>query len=494
MRIPLFRIWYSTTYTTLLVLTLLLLCVSPGDTIYQSIRTSEIQKLFVIGGVYVLTGIIVLLIYSTRIYTNRTVLAAIPKGYLPVEDGEVGKGVRRMVVRHLRRSAVVAWDSRPRDVRGEFGQADEGEDDGEGFERQQSEETTQEKVKEKKAKSKGHHRASETTILHINPKSPPWGHISHPGWASPASPDLPNLQYWSVICELPNLIEAKAVSLAPPDPALDDHDLHQYPANAPPLPDAQIVTLLQRPRAMGLREYLSRLSSFGLLNPPSLGPTFLAQYESARFSCESLTEPGFRSIMAVFADILNGMIELDPDIIEEARAQSVASDNRSLAPTESSLDTSSSSNSHIAYRTPQPDRQRSVLSYSDDDRSSLSASLSSERSPHSPNTLRTALTSQWPRNSSGAYATPRSHTPSRQLSQPASNPSLRSTSTRSFPLGPESETGSIMIHSIHRSPSTLLSSSSLDSLRSSARSVIRLHPSPSLGDLPYQYAHQIDAG
>ncbi|KAI8935222.1 hypothetical protein NX059_007811 [Plenodomus lindquistii] len=493
MRIPLFRIWYSTTYTAILVITFLLLCATPGDTIYQSIRTREIQKLFVIGGVYVLTGIIVLLIYSTRIYTNRTVLAAIPKGYLPVEDGEVGKNVRRMVVRHLQRSAVVAWDSRPRDVRGEFGQS--GEEGGhiEGIQRQDSVESKKEGAKAKKAKKKDQHRAPETTILHIDPKSPPWGHISHPGWASPASLDLPNLHYWSVICELPNLIEAKAVSLAPLDPALED-TYQQYPANGPPLPDTQIVALLQRPRAMGLREYLARLSSFGLLNPPNLGPTFLAQYESARFCCDSLTEPEFRSIMAVFADILNGMTELDPDVIDEARAQSIASDNRSLAPTESSLDTSSTSSSHMPYRTPQLDRQRSVLSYSDDDHSSLSRSLSSGQSPHSPNTLCTAPSNQRERNSSGIYATPRSRTPSGRFPHASSNPSLRSTSAHSLPLGSESDTGSVMIHKVHRSPSTLLSSSSLDSFGSSARSVIRLHPSPSLGDLPYQYAHQIDGG
>ncbi|CBX94377.1 hypothetical protein IAQ61_009916 [Plenodomus lingam] len=504
MRIPLFRIWYSTTYTTLLVLTLLLLCVSPGDTIYQSIRTSEIQKLFVIGGVYLLTGIIVLLIYSTRIYTNRTVLAAIPKGYLPVEEGEVGTGVRRMIVRHLRRSAVVAWDSRPRDVRGEFGQIEEEESDAEGVQRLYSEESNKEKAKEKKAKSKGHHRAPEATVLHIDPKSPPWGHISHPGWASPASPDLPNLQYWSVICELPNLIEAKAVSLAPPDPALEYYDMQQYPANAPPLPDAQIVTLLQRPRAMGLREYLARLSSFGLLNPPSLGPAFLAQYESARFSCNSLTEPEFRSLMAIFADILNGMTQLDPDVVEEARAQSLASDTRSLAPTESSLDSSRSSsnsrssNSHMPYRTPQLHRQNSTPSYpdtddNDNDNNSTTppASLTSNPSLH---TLHTAPSTHHP----PSYATPRSHLPPRHSSSSSSfphttpSPSLRSAAS-------DSETGSVRIHRWPARRDGLDSGSSARSgssasLAASARSVIRLRAGAGGGGgagdgfgMPYRY-------
>jgi hypothetical protein len=103
MRIPLFRIWYSTTYTTILLLLLLILAVTPADTIYQSVRSDELQKLFVIGGVYLLTFLIVILIYSTRVYTNRTVLSAIPKPYVPVEEGEIGKSVRRLIAKELRR-------------------------------------------------------------------------------------------------------------------------------------------------------------------------------------------------------------------------------------------------------------------------------------------------------------------------------------------------------------------------------------------------------
>ena len=458
MRIPLFRIWYSTTYTTILIILLLLLAIAPSDTIYQSIKAREIQKLFVIGGVYLLTVLIVLLVYSTRIYTNRTVLQAIPKGYVPIEEREVGKGVRRMVSKHLRRSAIIAWDCRPRDVRGEAGIAEDEEEVEQELERMNTTESKKEKIKIYKKRS--HHHAPDATIIPILAKSPPWGHVSHPGWASPSSPDLPNIQYWNIICELPNLIEAKAVSLAPPDPALEE-DATQYYDNSPPLPDAQIVTLLQRPRAMGLRKYLARLAEFGLLNPPSLGSTFLAQYEHARFSTVSLTEIEFRDIMDVFADILNGMTRIDPVVIEEARAQSIASDTRSLAPTESSSG-SSSSHPRLRYRTPLLDRPRSSSSYSEN------GSLSSGEGTHSPHTVRTALSRQ--RHRSSILAT------------------LRTQSERS--LRSMSDTGSVMIHSTQRrSPSTILpnsSSSSSSSLRS-AQSVIRLHPNPSAGELPYQY-------
>ncbi|KAF3050398.1 hypothetical protein E8E11_002161 [Didymella keratinophila] len=460
MRIPLFRIWYSTTYTTLLIITLLLLCVSPGDIIYQTIKTEEIPKLFVIGGVYVLTALIVILIYSTRIYTNRSVLQAIPKPYVPVEEGEVGRMVRRMIVKQLRRSAIVAWDSRPRDVRGE---ADAGEDTDEELEEDISGMAEREREKEKAKKHKSGHGVLDATILPISAKSPPWGHVSHPGWASPASPDLPNLQYWSVICELPNLIEAKAVSLAPPDPNVETGSI-QFSHETPLLPDAQIVTLLQRPRAMGLRTYLARLSELGLINPPTLGPAFVAQYERARFSTACLTETQFKDIMSIFADILNGMTELDPDVIEDLRAESLYSETRSLAPTQSSSsqsisDSSSSHSLPLHPRTPQLAHQPSS--------SSLSSSLSgsSGASPHSPQTLRTAPSRQAQRNS-GIYGTPRTQ----------SAVSFRTMSDR----------GSVVVREPRRSPSTVLRNSSTSSL-DSGRSVIRLHPNPGEGELPYQY-------
>ncbi|KAJ4381718.1 hypothetical protein N0V86_003082 [Didymella sp. IMI 355093] len=453
-------IWYSTTYTTLLIVTLLLLCISPGDIIYQTIKNEEIPKLFVIGGVYVLTALILILIYSTRIYTNRSVLQMIPKPYVPVEEGEIGKMVRRVIVKHLRRSAIVAWDSRPRDVRGE---AEAEEDTDEELEENRPGTAEKEREKEKAKKHKSGHDVPDATILPITAKSPPWGHVSHSGWASPASSDLPNLQYWSVICELPNLIEAKAVSLAPPDPNVETGSI-QFPHETPLLPDAQIVTLLQRPRAMGLRSYLARLSELGLLNPPTLGLAFLAQYERARFSTACLTETQFKDIMSIFADILNGMTELDPDVVEDLRAESLYSETRSLAPTQSSSSVSiPSSSSHSLQlhrpRTPQLAHQPSS--------SSLSSSLSdsSGASPHSPQTLRTAPSRQAQR-SSGIYGTPR--TPSAV--------SFRTMSDR----------GSVVVRESRRSPSTILPNSSTSSL-GSGRSVIRLHPNPSEGELPYQY-------
>lgn len=433
MHIPtLFRIWYSTTYTVIFGILLVLLAVTPAETVYQSIRSNELQKIFVIGGVYVLTILIILLVYSTRLYTNRSVLQAIPKPYVPIEDGEVGKLVRRMIVKKLRRSAVVAWDSMPRDARGEVGEV--GEEDRHGV----------------------HHKrrhAFPATVIPVNPQSPPWGHVSHPGWASPASPDLPNLQYGNVVNELPNLIEAKAVSLAPPDPALEDRALRIQ--DTPVLPDAQIVALLQRPRNMGLRDYLARLSSFGLLNPPSLGPKFLSLYEYARFSTMCLTEDEFRDIMAVFTEILNGMTELDPAVVDEARAASLDIETRSLAPTVSSYSSSNaSSHTGLPYRTPMIDNRSDF-------------SFEANPSPGSPQTLRTAP-SMVRATSAGGFIPPKT-------------PSIRSSN---------SDQGSVRRRTVQRSPSTLLPNSSSSSLRSGGSVVVRLNPSPGAGEPPYQYHYE----
>jgi hypothetical protein len=431
MRIHLFRIWYSTTYTVLFSITLGLLVVTPADTIYQSIRTDEIQKIFVISGVYFLTFLITILIYSTRLYTNRSVLQGIPKAYLPIEDGEVGKLVRRLIVKDLKRSAIVAWDSRPRDLQEEV------QDDGKTGTRPSTAERQHTPFKRRS-------HVNETTVIQISAASPPWGNIAHAGWSSPSSEDLPSLQFWTVIPELPNLIEAKAVSLASPDPAF--HPGYQPHDTSPILPDAQVVAVLQRPATMGLRDYISRLSSFGLINPPTLGAKFLSQYEYARFSNAQLTEFEFRNLMAVFADILSGMTELDPDLIANILAGDGDSDGRSFTPSSS---TQTSTGSAIRYRTPYvPDESQSYYT----------SSTSSD--PESPGTIRTAP-SQFERRSSGV----------RQLFSSPSESSLRSQRMRS---------------AARDSHSVVRGSPSSASLRS-AQSVIRLSPNSGDGELPYRF-------
>lgn len=442
MRIPFFRIWYSTTYSIVFLLLLVLLCATPGDLVYQAVRNRSYPNAIVVGAVYVLTFLVTVCVYATRLYTNRTVLVGIPKAYIPIEQGEVGKHVRRMIVKGFERSALVAWDSRPRDVRSE--QPDE---------REGSSAPSTERSHKKKDPSR------HVIAIPVRPESPPWGHIAHPGWASPANDGVPNLQFCNVIAELPNLIEAKAVSLAPPDPAFAFHAALEA---MPVMPDARIVALLQRPSTMGLRDYLGHLSSFGLINPPELGASFIKRYEYARFSTVPITEVQFQELMTMFAEILTGMTELVPELIAELQRDdySSGSETASLAPSQTSSSSGTSTGSAIHYKTPR------TVPYAESvyTRSTTSTAEMSE----SNGTLRTAA-SRFYDYSSEHFPLPRT-------------PSIisRQSSMRTTPMPPR--TASSMVP-----PS--IAASSTSSLRS-ARSVIRLTPNPGPGESPFYFELQ----
>ncbi|CAI7664738.1 unnamed protein product [Penicillium manginii] len=263
-----------------------LILLTPADAIYQCYETDRLTNIFFITGAYVITFFLAVLIYATRIYTNRSTLAGIPKAWIPVEKEDLSKSVRHMVKDGIAKSVVLAYQARPRDTSEEIGSFQNHKD------------------------------------LLINPKHPPWGRVEHPGWSSPASPDLPNLPYRTVIQELPNLIEAKAVSLAPPD-ALYPHDLNPFDPTSEvameSLPDTRVVEVLQRPGSMGLRQYISHLTFLGVVNPPEIGAEFLALYERARFSSHQLHETEFRDLMHLFAEILRGMTAPTQPAIEEIR-------------------------------------------------------------------------------------------------------------------------------------------------------------------------------
>ncbi|KAJ5322397.1 hypothetical protein N7452_010686 [Penicillium brevicompactum] len=263
-----------------------LILLTPADAIYQCYETNRLTNIFFITGAYIITFILAALIYATRIYTNRNALTGIPKAWIPVEKEDVNKSVRRLVKEGLARSAVIAYQARPRDV----------STDEDSFKRYKS--------------------------LLIDSERPPWGHVEHPGWSSPASPDLPDLPYRTVIQELPSLIEAKAVSLAPADalsPAPPDPFGPSNHLTTQSLPDTRVVEVLQRPASMGLREYIRHLTSLGAIYPPELGAEFLSLYEAARFSPRELHEAEFRDLMHLFAEILRGMTSLAPPIIDEIR-------------------------------------------------------------------------------------------------------------------------------------------------------------------------------
>jgi hypothetical protein len=299
-RIPFFRIFYSTTYTTLYILTLGLLAITPVSMIWGAIQNSAYQYIIMIGGTYLLVALIAIFVYASRLYTNRSVMVGVGKAYIPVEDGEVGKSVRKMIVSQLEKSAMVAWESRPRDLLGEILMAEE---DG---------------VLPPETRSVGRNDYTVGKEIPIDPAYPPWGDVKHAGWSGPGQNqdgDVPDLQFATVIAELPNLIEAQAVSLAPPDP------MPVSATNGVVMADPIIADVLRRPATMGMREYLTQLSYLQLINPPEVGQSFLLQYERTRFHGHPTTEAEFKALMTSFADLLSGMTKLQPEILDQIREQ-----------------------------------------------------------------------------------------------------------------------------------------------------------------------------
>jgi hypothetical protein len=361
-RIPFFRIFYSTTYTTLFLITLVVLAITPGTLLWTSISSEAFQYVFMIGGTYVLTALVAIFIYSSRLYTNRSVLAGVGKAYIPVEEGEVGRNVRKMVASQLERSAVIAWEARPRDAMGEVMRAEKegglsGEEEAEcGFDREQW---------------------TVGTAIVIDPVKPPWGAVAHAGWTAPTharGETLGNLQFATVIAELPHLIEARAVSLAPADPNAEAGFFNE---EEDAVADIIVVETLRRQKTMGLREYLTQLSYLGLINPPSAGQDFLTMYEKARFCGRPSSEAEFNRLMAVFAQLLEGMTELHPDIVTEIRAQASSDESSSTLDADGvSLAITETTGSVLHFATPDPP---------------LSRSTSSSSSARSPVTARTAF-------------------------------------------------------------------------------------------------------
>lgn len=205
----------------------------------------------------------------------------------------MNKKVRKMIVASLNRSTAIAWDSRPRIPQHPATIVNEPEA------RDPVVRPTDEHRDHSEQEKEG-----ETVV--IPPEIPVWGEIAHDGWSSPLSNDLPNLQYTTVILELPHLIEAQAVSLAPVDPES---------TSEPPLPDIRAVDILQRPIAMGLRDYLGHLASVGVITSRSEAADFLSAYEYARFSSHPLSDPQFHDLMKHFAEVLRSMVPLSSDVL-----------------------------------------------------------------------------------------------------------------------------------------------------------------------------------
>ncbi|KAI5240224.1 hypothetical protein E4T42_08453 [Aureobasidium subglaciale] len=329
-RIPFFRIFYSTTYTTLFLLILILLAITPTTLIYTALRASAFQYVFEVGGIYVLVAIFTLFIYSSRLYTNRSVLAAVGKSWIPVQPGEVSKKVRKEVVKAANRSALIAYETKPRNLHPDLARLKKDDND--------------------------FHHAEPTTvgkIVHVDPQHPPWGRVSHAGWSSPSQLDAhlaPHVHFRTVVMELPNLVEARAVSLAPPDPSFDPQT-----RDGTATPDRQVVNLLSRKPTADMRSYLAQLSGLGLI-PPEAGQDFVQRYEHARFSPIPINEDDFEDLMSAFAILLANLNQLPPRLIDLAHSSSsdFTSDSSSLSSISSRSDSISSSIAGSVFRARTP--------------------------------------------------------------------------------------------------------------------------------------------
>jgi hypothetical protein len=364
-RIPFFRIFYSTTYTTLFLLILLLLAITPTTLIYTAIRASAYQYVFEIGGVYVLVVILTLFIYSSRLYTNRAVLAQVGKSWMPVQPGEVSKRVRKEVVKAANRSALIAYETKPRDLHAE--------------------------LLRQKQHSDGTATGTVGKLIPVDVHAPPWGHVQHGGWSCPSQLDdhvAPHIQFRSVIRELPNLIEARAVSLAPPTDTTSR--------------DAALVHVLSRRPNADMRSYLAQLSTLGLIAPDA-GQNFVQRYEHARFSPIPIQEAEFNLLMSVFADLLANMSQIPPRVLR--MAQNNSSDS-SLSYVSSRSDSISSS---IAASVLPSRRPSSRLPSFYTPRASLSVA----RTP-SPALTRRNITYSTPRPPTGQTGNTIYRTPSQQ--------------------------------------------------------------------------------
>ncbi|KAI9891237.1 MAG: hypothetical protein M1814_002927 [Vezdaea aestivalis] len=255
-RIPYFLIFYSTTFTFLILLLTGLLLIPLADSIQQCVENKAYFNIFILGGVYLLTGIISLFIYGSRLYTFRTQLATIPKSYIPVDKRDLPSSVYAIVHENLTRSATIAHDTKPRDL------------------------------------------SADPNASGV----PPWGQIRHPGFSEPAAQPTPgqlppHTRFEAVIAELPHLIEARAVSILPSPPP------------------AEALDLFQRPSTMGLREYLVRLGEVGLMSGPVVSK-FLKLYEEARFLGHPISQPDFEQLMESFAEVLRGLAERGKAVVE----------------------------------------------------------------------------------------------------------------------------------------------------------------------------------
>ncbi|KAM5345776.1 hypothetical protein ACJ41O_011637 [Fusarium nematophilum] len=413
---------YRSLYLLLYVILLGLLIATPADAIQRSLRNRQLYNIWILVAAYVLAICVVTFVFFTRLYINKTELDSIPKGWVPIEKGDLRSAVYKVVNLGLGRSASIAFEARPR-LQADGGGGGSARDD----------EPVETRVK---LGFDGPDGPAEELVVTIPRRQPVWGEIEHFGWASPNAPDLPNLEYTTVFSELPNLIEGKAMTLAPPDPTSD--------AN-PPLLDADAVALLQRTANMSLRDYMVHLADLGVLEMDATTTKFLSHYEYARFSNRPISNARFKELMHLFADILRAMEPFDPDILDGGQGDD---DDEEAEDTSSPSSNADAEEVHTAPGTPRSNLTPSEVA------SISSSARRMRRQPSTntwniyrtaPNSMRSGITGPGPvSRRSSTYSMARS-----RRNYPVHQPSLGSLRSRS-----SGSSGSVVIRLATRHDST----------------------------------------
>ncbi|KOS21835.1 Defect at low temperature protein 1 [Escovopsis weberi] len=314
---------YRSVYFILYIILLGLLLITPGDIIDRSVHHRQYFNIWILVVAYIVTILAVCFVYALRLYINKTALTAIPRAWVPIEKGDVKQSVHRMIETGLSRSAAITYAARPRVEKSEQGaQTREHARHGPG-DHAAPHGFVDEDYLWRRKRQLGTPSDEVTLCLSTSHRPPVWGIVEHDGWSSPNSSDVPNLHYKTVLSEVPNLIEAKALTLAPPDPTYQ---------NGTPVMNPEAVGLLQRLPHMSLRDYLMRLAELGVVTMDGTTSSFLAQYERARFSTRAVSGAQFRQLMHLFANLLRAMRPLDPSALDREPATDDESDIDDDAP------------------------------------------------------------------------------------------------------------------------------------------------------------------
>jgi hypothetical protein len=305
---------YRFSYGVLLTVLIILLLITPADLIIKTfaspgppgaseaaIRSLRVRIILVVVIISGAAAVVSLFIYSLRVWESRRLIASLPRD--------------NVIRNHVKNKRLAS----------EKGIKSKKEKDWEFMVRQ---------CRERSAKI--------AFMGWPRPDTEAGQDVQHDGWSAPksyipagdnhkandaAAPKtneaLDETRFEDVVLELPNLIEAKAVSSVSPfsvsaatTPAAGnsghaDANKLEEQLEEDQLDREVLETALSRSRDQGLREYLAMLSDLGVLKTsPDLVITFLGQYEQARFSGVTLSLKEFETLMRLGGEILRGLSRL----------------------------------------------------------------------------------------------------------------------------------------------------------------------------------------